>query len=201
MFSWFKEKSENSRVYMCTKEVKWDLESSSKSRIAKILAITSVLENDFFVSGQIPRSVIDRPLDYSRNDLIKFYNLLETVRNANSIQLANLKKSMLSINFELPEFAENHAKNSIRALEVLMSTVGSGIITDRRDDVREIWKILNSSKSELVNAMDEIVETEKLSLEMTGQTEASGVFANLDRTLWLDFCEYTPAQFQKELDL
>ena len=179
MFGWLKKKGEGSRVYMCIKEVKWELESGDPLKQAKILAISSVMGKEFFDSGDIPIDVVDRPLDYSRDDLMKFYESLEDIRNNNTLQIAHTKKMMRQMGVELPKFAEEHAKQTNRSLEVWMATVGAGIALDRRDDVREIWKLLIQSKLSLDEAMDEIVATENKTMEITGQE--GGMFSDYDR--------------------
>jgi len=199
MFGWLKKKGQNSRVHMCIKEVKWELESGNSIKRAKILAIASVLGKEFFNSGDIPIDVIDRPLDYSRDDLMRFYEVLEDIRNNNTLQISQTKKMMSKFGAKFPTFAEDHAKQTGRSLEVLMATVGAGITLDRRDDVREIWDLLTKSKALLDEAMDEIVEIENKTMEMTGQE--GGMFSKYDRKEWRAACNFLPAQFSKELNL
>jgi hypothetical protein len=199
MFGWLKKKGQDSRVYMCIKEVKWELESGAPTKRAKILAIASVSGKEFFDSGDIPISVVDRPLDYSREDLMRFYEVLEDIRNNNTLQISHTKKMMRKFGMEFPTFAEEHAKLTGRSLEVWMATVGAGIAIDRRDDVREIWNLLTQSKPSLDEAMDEIVETENKTMEMTGQEE--GMFSGYDREEWKMACNFLPAQFSKELNI
>jgi hypothetical protein len=199
MFGWLKKKGQDSRVYMSIKEVKWELESGDSVKQAKILAIASVLGKEFFDSGDIPVDVVDRPLDYSRDDLMRFYESLEDIRNNNTLQISHTKKMMNKMGIGFPRFAEEHAKQTGRALEVWMATVGAGIALDRRDDVREIWKILARSKSSLDEAMDEILAIENKTMEMTGQE--GGMFSDYDREEWKVACNFLPAQFSKELDV
>ena len=47
MFGWLQKKSENARVHMCVKELKWDLESASPLRRAKILAMAQLLRTGY----------------------------------------------------------------------------------------------------------------------------------------------------------
>ena len=186
-------------TYMCIKEVKWELESSNPVHRAKILAIASILGKEFFRSGEIPIDVVDRPLDYSREDLMGFYEVLENIRNNNTLQIAHTKKMMGKFGMEFPKFAEDHAKQTGRSLEVWMATVGAGIAIDRRDDVREIWKLLTMSKASLDEAIAEIVATENKTMEMTGQE--GGMFSACDPEEWKDACNFLPAQFTKELNV
>lgn len=195
MFGWVKKKGQDSRVYMCIKAVKWELESGDSIKRAKILAIASLLAKDFFDSCDIPIDVVDRPLDYSRENLMRFFEVMEDIKNSNTLQIAHTKKMMGRLGVEFPAFSEEHAKLTGRSLEVWMATVGAGIAVDRRDDVREIWSLLTLSKPSLDKAMDEIVETENQTMAMTGQE--NGIFSEYDREEWKAACNYLPAQFSK----
>lgn len=200
MFDWLKKKGQDSRVYMCIKEVKWELESADQIKRARILATTSALGSRFFSGEVIPIDVVNRPLDYSRENLMQFYEILEDIRNDNSTKLAKTKKIMGNFEMEFPAYAEDHAKTAGRAIEVWMSTVGAGIAPDRRDDVRTIWRLLVQSKPFLDTAMDEILLTEKRIFEMAEQ-QSDGIFINYDRQEWRNACNFVPSQFVKELDL
>lgn len=57
-------------------------------------------------------------------------------------------------------------KDTRRALEIWMATIGAGITVDRRDDVRDIWKLLEQSKPYLDTAMDEILADENKTSDM-----------------------------------
>lgn len=199
MFGWLKKKGQDSRVYMCIKEVRWELESGDSVKRAKILAIASVLGNELFTAGDIPVDVLDRPLDYSRSDLMRFYEVLENIRNNNTLQFTHMKKMMGQFGMEFPAFAEDHMKLARKALEVWMATVGSGIATERRDDVRIIWKLLVQSKPYLDEAMDAIKETEQKTMVMTGQQ--GGMFSNYEKVAWKEACDFLPSQFSKEFNL
>ena len=84
---WFTKKLQNSRVVMTVKEVKWDLESGGERRQAKILALASVLGKEFFECCGIPDDVANRPLDYSRADLMRFYEDLEDIKISKSLAM------------------------------------------------------------------------------------------------------------------
>lgn len=158
-----------------------------------------MLGKEFFDSDDIPIDVVDRPLDDSRDDLMKFYESLEDIRNNHTLQIAHTKKMMRQMGVALPKFAEEHAKQTNRSLEIWMATVGAGIAFGRRDDVREIWKLLIRSKLSLDEAMDEIVTTENKTIEMTGQE--GSMFSDYDREEWKVACNFLPAQFSKELNI
>lgn len=194
---WFNRKLQNSRVRMTIKEVKWDLESGGERRQAKILALSSILGKEFFDDCGIPQDVVDRPLDYSSSDLIRFYEDLEDIKIGMTQQIDVIKKASSSMGIMFPQFAQDHAEDTRRALEVWMVTVGVGIVVDRRDDVRDIWKMLSRSKASLDVVMDEIIAVEQKSSEMTG--EQCMAFSSISRENWKVSCEFMPAQFSKEL--
>jgi len=81
-----------------------------------------------------------------------------------------------------------------------MCTLGSGIVPDKRDDVREIWKFLTSSRSHLEHAIDHLSEVEEKTREMTG-AYSFGMFEGKDTTEWIESCNYIPASFKKEFKL
>lgn len=199
MAGWLINKMQDSRIYACIKEVMWDLQTSDQVRKAKILAVASVLRHEFTSSGDIPLAIFDKPLDYSREDLMKFYGILEDIRNMNTVQLEQLKKGMQSMGTVLPEFAEKHIRLTGRALEVWMCTLGVGIATGRRDNVREIWRQLSQSKPHLDQAFAEIVQTELTNDKLTGSNTA--LFSTLDAREWKQWCDFSPSQFKKKLDL
>lgn len=195
---WLTKKLQNSRVHMTIKEVKWDLESGGELRQAKLLALSSVLGNEFFEECDIPYDVVNRPLDYSRSDLMRFYEALEDIKIGMTQQLDELKKMSSQVGMQFPKFAQDHAEDTRRALEIWMSTVGAGIVVDRRDDVRDIWKLLRQSKLSLDIVMDDILAVEQKTAEMTGQE--SFTFALISREDWKHYCDFVPSQFSKELN-
>ena len=200
MFGWLAKKGQQSRVYMCIKEVKWELESSDSVRQATILAMASILRLEAIEGAGVPHDVLDRPLDYSRDDLMRFYEQLEGIRNANALQLQHVQKMMRRFGAELPDFAVEHAKNTGRGLEVWMSTIGAGIAADRRDDVREIWRIMISSTGSLPEAFKRLRATEQRTAEMTGATGPK-MFNEIDDQSWSEVCRFIPSVFVKELRL
>lgn len=197
MFGWLAKKSENARIYMCVKDLKWNLEGSSGVDRAQLLAIAVVLGDQFFGEDTFPKRVADRPLDFPKDQLLRVYEVLEEVRNHNEMELSSTKKRLAQVGMTFPEGAEEHAKRTARALEVWMATVASGIVTERRDEVRSIWKLLHTSKPHLGEAFENIVDTEKQIMSFTGQDD--WLFTSLDRQQWRDMCSYVPSQFQSEL--
>jgi hypothetical protein len=195
MFDWIAKKSENYRVYMCIKEVKWDIEGSTNTRRAVLLALVQYIRNSMFEPMGVPKEIFDNPLGYTRSDLMGFYNILEDVRNQNRRELDATKKNMKNFGMELPSFSIEHANNTTRSLEVWMCTLGSGISPDKRDDVREIWKMLLDAKEAIPEAIKILRDVEKQTSEMTGQDV--NIFHNMGEEAWVQSCNYIPEYFSK----
>jgi hypothetical protein len=198
MLGWLVRKGQNSRVYMCIKTVLWDLESASQRRRASIHALTSLFRSQVFGPGGLPLSILDRPFDYSRNELLSIYEGLEEIRNANLFQVQHLSRTMQRIGVELPAFAMEHAQTSTRSFEVLLSTVGAGIAPDRRDDVRQIWHFLSGSFPYLAEAIVMLREVEH---KTASYTETSTEMFPIESKDWIQACQFTPSAFTMELSL
>jgi hypothetical protein len=146
-----------------------------------------------------PSSVVDRPFDYSRTDLLTLYEMLETIRNESAWELEATKKTMRRFGMEFPSFAIQQVKFVRRASEVLMSTIGAGIAPERRDDVRQIWSILRGSYPYLAQAILGIREVEQRTAAATGAP--ASMYNDIDTKEWLDACRFIPSSFSRELGL
>src|ERR1700730_1853000 len=80
MLGWLSKKSENALVYMCVKEVKWDLEKADGPRRAMLLLLAQWYRVGMTEQGGVPHSIFDRPLDHSREDLVEFYSGLKNIK-------------------------------------------------------------------------------------------------------------------------
>jgi len=196
MTLWLKRKSQDSRVYMCLKELRWDLEQSSGLRRAKVAAMAALLPTTMLTKLGHLDSTFDRPLDFPRDTLMDLYKILEDLRNTGKLQLKRTQRNMSQFGLELPEFAADHAIVSNRALEVWMATIGAGILPNRRDDAREVWSLLHGSRAFLDDAIASIQATEKQTEEMSGQPSAgfSTVYTNSE---WKELCEFVPSQLRR----
>jgi len=196
LFDWLKKKSENARVYMCVKELKWDLETATPLRRAKILAMSQILRIGFV---DIPsfEDAIQNPLDYPREEMAFMYTQMENMRNAASIQVSQLKKQFSNMGISPPIDMEDHVKLTNRAIEVWMTLFGCGLAPDIRDDVRKIWVYMLQSKDVLKDAMIDLRAMSARQAEFTGQD----IFdSNMPSdTEWLQLCEFIPKQFSKSL--
>lgn len=194
MFGWLKTKGENSRVYMCTKEVKWELERGDGIKSAMILALAQFFRVAMLEEIGVPQDMIDRPPIYPRDDLMRIYSAVEGMRNQNRLQLARSKKVSANIGIELPEFVEQHTKNCERALEVWMCTLGTGIQPDIRPDVRLIWQYLSVSPASLEAGVARLFEIEHMIAEMSGTPES--MFEGVTAHEWIAECAFVPAMFK-----
>jgi hypothetical protein len=135
MFKWLARKAEDSRVYMCTKEVKGELERATSLKRATILALAQLFRQGPFAEPEL-RELFDRPLDHSREKLLKLYTGLETIRNRNKVQCDRMRANHPHIvGIALPPFMVEQAKATNRGLEVWMCTLGAGLSPHLRNDV------------------------------------------------------------------
>ena len=195
MFDWLKKKSENARVYMCVKELKWDLETASPIRRAKVLAMAQLLRIGFV---DIPsfKDAIENPLEYPREQMAYMYGTLENMRNSAAMQIPQMKKNSIQIlGAELPEEMIDHVKLTNRATEVWMTLFGCGLAPDVREDVRQIWTYMLSSKNHLTSAMSDLRDMAKRQKRFTGEN----IFEDVYDDEWIELCEFIPKQFSKSL--
>ena len=196
MFDWLKKKSENVRVNMCVKELKWDLETASPLRRAKILAMSQILRIGF---ADMPsfEDAIENPFDYPREEMSLMYTQMENMRNSASIQVSQLKKQFTNMGISPPPDMEDHVKLTNRAIEVWMTLFGCGLAPDVRDDVRQIWMFMMQSKNVLQDAMTDLREMSARQAKFTGQD----IFDNSMPSDydWMQLCDFIPKQFTKTL--
>lgn len=197
MLGWLAKKGQNSRVYMCIKEVKWDLETSNSVRRATILALAQLFRIHVLAKTGFPADVLSYPLDYKREALLELYEALEHVRNGNARTIVQTKENLRRFGVELPEFAIRHANNTGRGLEVWMATLGAGIASDRRDDVAQIWAYLSGSQDHLAQAILGLREVEERTTRATG-IPSDGWFSDTDTNDWAAACCFVPSSFVQE---
>ncbi|QQS11557.1 MAG: hypothetical protein IPK81_18585 [Rhodospirillales bacterium] len=200
MLGWLVKKGQNSRVYMCVKEVKWEVEAADATRRASLLALAQLYRVELFDEYPGIASAIDRPLDFGREDLMRFYEMLEDIRNAANLNLESTQKTFRRLGGELPDFAVKHAKLTTRALEIWMCTVGAGIQPSLRDDVRAIWRDLQGASKDITKGIDHLREVESRTAATTGGS-GPAMFAGVDTDRWIEVSKYVPAGFSKELRL
>lgn len=198
MFGWLQKKGENSRVYMVTKEVLWELEAMPQVRRAGLLALAQGLRLMAIEPAGIPRYMLSRPLDFTRDDLMRAYNFVEDARNANNMQISQAEKNSKRLGLPLPDFVINHAKATGRALDVWLATLGAGVAPDGRDQARTIWSLLEGSSASLAEAIGQLRTIERNLAEVTGEPPNS-MFGDLSDEEWADACRFVPESFQQRL--
>lgn len=192
---WLTRKAQNSRVYMCIKEVKWDLEASDSIRRAMIFAIAQLFRVEVLEKEGLSISIFNYPAGHPRERIMRFYEQLEDVRNLGNLQLDQTKKGLERIGIELPNFAISHAKNTTRGLEVWMCILGTGIVPDRQDDVHKIWSLLAASSAMLTEAISKLKKIEEMTNEATGMP-TGGMFGNVSDEHWIEACQFVPGIFR-----
>lgn len=200
MLGWLGRKAQNSRVYMCIKELKWTLESADQVERSAILAMAQLFRLELFQGPELPQELLNDPFVYSREDLMKAYEVMEDARNQTRLELAATKRSMANFGLQLPSFSEQHAKRTERGMEVWMCTVGVGICADRRDDVRGIWSLLAGSSSNFEKGVQRLREVEAATVQMTGGVQGATLFA-LPDAVWVRECEFVPRVFLSQRSL
>jgi hypothetical protein len=189
LFDWLKKKSQNARVYMCVKELKWDLEQSSDMRKAKVLAMAQLLRKAF--SDDFPlEDVINEPWVYPREQIEPLYSGLEDMRNGAVVQLASLKKSFAGMGYKLPEDVEPHVKLTNRSLEVWMTSLGIGMAPDTMQDVQSIWQHLDIPNGHLLPAMSDLREMAARQQEYTGINIFDEMYVTDSQ--WAFLCDFRP---------
>jgi hypothetical protein len=215
MRGWLIAKTQNSRVFVCVKDVKFVLENADQTRRAVILALASWFRMTTLADEHNALQWLDRPLDYGRDELIRFYGVLEDVRNLSIVEFKAAQRSVregaaasrrnlgsIGMRFEgpteIPEFSVKHAKNVQRSVEIWMCTLGAGIVPGRRDDVCLIWSYLVGSMSSLPVAIQELRSIERRTAEMTGMPNTE-MFGDITTEQWVEFCRYAPSSFANVL--
>ena len=196
MKNWLIKRLQNSRVYTCIKEVKWDLEESDNTRRAILLILAQLFRIELFEQGETVKSMINHPQRHNREDLTSLYWDLETIRNEGKAQLERTKRMGRGLGWDLPDFAIDHAKNTERGMEIWMSTIGAGIVPDKRSDVQEIWGYLSGSISSLDEAMSALRQMEDATSTMTAMPHGL-FFSNIDWSELSDICRFVPEEFER----
>jgi len=193
MLKWLARKGEDSRVYMCIKEVKWDLETANPLKRATTLAMAQLVHRTTIIEAGL-HEAFDRPLEHSRDTLFRLYTGLEDIRTKSRLELDATKANMRRLGVELPSFAVEHAKTTTRGLEVWMCTLGAGISPHLLDEVRTIWGHLGGSRDHVDQAIAHLREVERRTLELTG---ANGMQFPVSDHDWRVHCFYVPAMFRE----
>ena len=190
-------------------DIKFVLENADPTRRAVILALANWFRMTILADERHALKVLDRPVDYGRDELMTFYRVLEAARNQSIAEFEAAQRSVrgdaaaarqhfgsIGMRFEglteIPEFAVKHAKNVQRSIEVWMCTLGAGIAPNRCEDVRLIWSYLMGSMGNLPVAIRELRSIERRTAEITGTPDAE-MFDDITPEQWMEFCHYVPS--------
>lgn len=189
---WLADRAFDARVAMTTKELLWDIESASALRRAMILALAQLLRTEMFGSPNLPSAVLSQPEDFGRPGIGQYYWNLETVRNNAVAQQETLQRNLPQLGLALPQFTIDHARNTQRALELWMVTLGCAVHSKSRPETIKCWNLLRGAFDELPAAIDELERIETLNAEAAGQHGNNAGFASIDRSQWIEWCRYVP---------
>jgi hypothetical protein len=183
---WLLRKSQNSRVFMCIKELKWELESKDQLHRASVLAIAQLFR-ERALSAEIPQRVLDVPFDCTRKELLTYYTGLEDLRNLASARLGDTQRNFKRLGLELPQYAVEHAKACNRGLEVWMCTIGAAVVPERRDDVERIWRHLRDAAALVPTAIARLRDLERKIDDR--------MFDHVLDDVWIASCAFFPSAF------
>jgi hypothetical protein len=192
MPSWITKKMQNGRIYAYIKEVKFFLERMDSVGRAYILALATLQRRSELFSAKPPLlKMLDRPLDYSRDELLQGFYDIEDLLFANTKQLEHTKRIMQTTGEKLPQFAQIHAEMFGIGMKVWICTLGAGIVPQHRDDVTRIWSLLANSKEYLGEALQRLHDLEG---RIASETSMPGnVFSDIDINEWIGACDFVPA--------
>lgn len=196
MFSWLMKKEKNARVAMCTKEVKWELESLDRTQRAEILALAHYLRCEILQNAGIEQTVLDNPLEYTREYLTRQFETMEQIRDLARKELRISRRIMRRSGDSLPEFSVKHIHNILSALELWMCTVGAGIVPEKQHEVGYIWCVLAGSQDCLEQAISSIRSVETRTAHLTGAAR-DGMFGRISNDEWLRLCNFVPSAFRQ----
>ena len=189
MLSWPARGGEDSRVYKCIKEMKWELQWANLVKRATILAMAQGVR---VTSGEAGMAdAFDRLLDCSRETLFDIFGRMEATRDQSSVALDATQSSLQRVDVKLSEMFVEHTNMTTRGVEVWMCTLGAGIIPDSREDVVLIWSYLASSFSHVEQAIRNLRCIEKRTREATGA--ACAMLPPIPDEEWKEFCTYVPS--------
>jgi hypothetical protein len=197
MFGWLAKKGEDARVFMCVKEVKWELEKADGVRRATILLIAQYFRLNMEKEG-LENRVFDNPFAYTRTEMLQFYSGLEVTRN-NMVRGHEHTNRMMQPLSGWPDYAARHSRNAIRGMEVWMCNTGAAVAPAVRDDIRLLWNRLNGSKGFLTEAIKSLREVERMTESATGVSGGSGGIPDaLSVDEWPRIASFVPSVFRTE---
>lgn len=194
MFSWLVKKEKNARIAMCTKEVKWELEALDRHERAEILALAQYLRFEILQSAGIEHTVLDNPLEYTRESLTRHFETMERIRDLARKELRITSRDTRRSGDTLPGFSIKHIQNILSALELWMCTVGAGIVPNKKEEVDYIWCVMAGSQDCLEQAISSIREVEAQTASLSG-VPRDDMFGRISNDEWLRLCNFMPSAF------
>lgn len=154
------------RIRMCVKSLKLNLENNDGLDRAKTLAMSQLLWIKFLEEVPGLNLAFEHTDRFSHDQLLEVYKALEEARYMAEVGLRQQKKifknweagwgilppSQITIPpppKNIVRDLENHVKLTIRALDVWMVSVSRGIMPSTTKDVIYIWNMLEGSKEHL----------------------------------------------------
>lgn len=194
MKSWLYNIENKMRVSISVKDLKWDLQASSSKQRAEILVLAQYLRCVVLEQEGIDQSVLDKTLDFTREELIKQFEVIEHIRDqARSHLLMTIKKIHRSGD-QLLYSNNKHIQNTLCALELWLCTIGAGFIPEKREDISYIWLVLTGSHCYHEQAISCMLKTQIGNL--IGVPRA-GKFDKLNASEWLSQCDFVPSPFDQ----
>ncbi len=191
MFNWFKEKGENTRVTLCTNNLKIAFESFDKNRLGMIVVMSQLLRSNFYEDEGFAKA-LNNPSDISRKELLSYYEVLENIRNKTEYQARTNRNNLHKIGLEMPSSITEHSENTCHALRILMSTLGAGIALKQEGSVRVLWAQIAKLMPNTRSSITQLRGVEKLMQKTTGNNSA---MFHIDDSTWESLCYFVPRQF------
>ena len=194
MKSWLYNIEKKMRVSISIKDLKWDLQASSGKQRAEILVLAQYLRCVVLEQEGIDQSILDKTLDFTHEELIMQFEVIEHIRDqARSHLLMTIKKIHRSGD-QLLYSSNKHIQNILCALELWMCTIGAGFIPEKREDISYIWLVLTGSHCYREQAISSML---KMRIGNLTGVPRDGKFDKLNASEWLSQCDFVPSPFDQ----
>lgn len=152
MFGWLGRKAMNSRISMCIQEVEWDVRDLSRKELALLQIYVGMWLVELSQKG-FPISDLDDPISLGPNLADRLYKTLEDVRNMGVMDMEATKRRMQKLGMDTSGFDNSlELKLMRRSLELLMITLGVGLLPQKIYQVASIWRRSMKYESEDLDA-------------------------------------------------
>jgi hypothetical protein len=163
MLNWLERTSLKARINMNTKESVWDIQGMSPENSGKLLAVHAYMRKILYESSNYPaimRDIFLNPTAYPGEELSIHYTQVENIRNAQIIERERNQRQSRHLGISVPVILHEHAKRSERATNIILCTIGTGILPNVLADVRLMWRHLSSSQDRVEVSIMEIRKLE-----------------------------------------